>query len=118
MKIRRFLQQHYSTAAGESPVGHAAAILAGLALVIIGGGLIASVVFAPLGTTTAVLGFFVLTVGLFAHIQSPLSVKDLVDTVIGLSGAAIAATFAIVVAAMVVGFGVTLIVTFFRALMQ
>jgi hypothetical protein len=35
-----------------------------------------------------------------------------------LSGAAIAATFAIVVAAMVMGFGATLIVSFFRALMQ
>ena len=118
MSIRSYLRQHYSTTAGESPVGHAAAILAGLALVIIGGGLIASVVFAPLGMPTTVLGLFVLAGGLFAHIQSPLSAKDLVDTVIGLSGAAIAATFAIVVAAMVVGFGATLIVTFFRALMQ
>ena len=118
MSIRCFVRQHYSTAAGESPVGHGAAVLAGLALVIIGGGLIASVAFAPLGTTTGVLGLFVLAVGLFAHIQTPLSVKDLVDTVIGLSGAAIAATFAIAMAAMVIGFSATLIVTFFRALTQ
>jgi hypothetical protein len=118
MNIRGFLRQHYSTAAGESPVGHAATILAGLALVIIGIGLIASVAFAPIGTTTMVLGLLILAGGLFAHIQSPLSVKDLVDTVIGLSGAAIAATFAIVVAAMVIGFGATLVVSFFRALSQ
>ena len=118
MSIRSFLKQHYSAAAGESLVGHAVAILAGLTLVAIGAGLIVSVAFAPLGTTITVLGLLILGDGLFAHIRSPLRLKDLVDTGIGLSGAAIAATFAIVVGAMVIGFGATLIVSLFRALMK
>ena len=116
MSVQGFMRRHYSSAVGESPVGHAAAILAGLTLVVIGAGLIMSVVFVPLGVTIAVLGLFILGGGVFAHIQSPFNFKEAIDTVIGLSGAAIAATFAIIVAVMVVGLCVTVLVSAFRLL--
>jgi hypothetical protein len=114
MSIQNFVRQHYSPSVGESPVGHATAILAGLALVVIGTALIVSVIFVPLGVTTVVLGLFILGAGLFAHIQSPLNFKDLVDVVISLSGAAIAITFALIVAVMVIGMVVTVLVSAFR----
>ena len=47
---------------------------------------------------------------------SPVDVAELLDAAIGLSGAAIAAGFAFVVAAMVTGFVVTLVVSAFRLL--
>lgn len=116
MSMQDFVRQHYSARVGESPAGHAAAILAGLALVAIGIALIVSVVFVPLGVTTSVLGLLILGAGLFAHIQSPLNFKDLLDVIVGLSGAAIAATFAIIVAVMVIGMIITILVSVFRLL--
>ena len=114
MTVRSFIHRHYSPEVGESPIGHAAVILAGLVLLIIGGGLIASVVFVPAGVTIGVLGLLVLGGGVFAHIRSPLTFRDLMDTVISMSGAAIAATFAIAVVVMIIGFGLTVLVSAFR----
>ena len=61
-----------------------------------------------------VLGMLLFGAGVFAHIKSPLRLSDLMDAVIGLSGAALAFTFAIAVAAVAVGFGVTVLVGAFR----
>ena len=114
MTIQDFIHRHYSPALGESPTGHAIAILAGLGLMVIGGALVMSVVFLPAGVAIGTLGLLLLGAGLFAHITSPLTFAELMDVVIGLSGAAITLTFAITIAAIVVGFGVTVIVSVFE----
>lgn len=114
MTVHNFFHRHYSSAVGESPAGHAIAILAGLVLIAVGGGLIASVVFLPAGIAIGVLGVLTLGAGLFAHIMSPLTFADLMDTIVGLSGAAITLTFAIAIVAVVAGFGVTVLVSLFR----
>jgi hypothetical protein len=118
MTVQDFFHRHYSTAVGESPTGHAVAVLAGLALIVIGTALIVSVVFMPAGVVIAVLGLLILGAGVFAHIMSPLTFAELMDAVVGLSGAAIAATFAIAVVAVVAGFGVTVLVSLFRWLVN
>ena len=114
MTVHNFIHRHYSPAVGESPAGHAIAILAGLALIAIGGGLVASVVFLPAGIAIGVLGVLVLGAGLFAHIMSPLTFRDLMDTMVGLSCAAITLTFAIAIVAVAAGFGMTVLVSLFR----
>ena len=114
MSVQSFVRRHYSRNAGESPIGHATAILGGLTLVAIGAGLIASVVFIPVGVTLSILGLLILGGGIFAHIQSPLKFSELMDTVVGLAGAAIALTFVIAAAAMGIGFGVAVLVSVFR----
>lgn len=114
MSVQSFMRRHYSPDLGESPIGHAAAVLAGLTLVAIGGGLVASVVFIPVGVTIGVLGLLILAGGVFAHIQSPLKFSELMDAVVGLAGAAIALTFMIAAAAMVIGLGVAVFVSVFR----
>jgi hypothetical protein len=118
MVVQDFIHRHYSPAVGESPVGHAIAIVAGVMLVAIGAALGVSVVFLPAGIVIGVLGLLILGAGIFAHIMSPLTFTDLMDAVIGLSGAAIAMTFAIAIATLVVGFGLTLCVSVFRWLMS
>ena len=118
MTVQDFFHRHYSPALGESPTGHAIAILAGLGLIVIGGGLVASVVFFPAGVAIGVLGVLLLGAGVFAHITSPLKFADLMDAVIGLSGAAITLTFAIAIAAIVAGFGITVLVSLLRWLMN
>jgi hypothetical protein len=118
MTVQDFIHRHYSPALGESPTGHAIAILAGLGLTAIGGGLVMSIVFLPAGIAIGVLGVLLLGAGVFAHITSPLRFSDLMDAVIGLSGAAIALTFAIAIGAVAVGFGVTVLVSLFRWLMN
>src|SRR5687768_10275001 len=114
MPFQEFIHRHYSPAVGESPTGHAIAILAGLALIAIGAALIVSVVFLPAGLAIGVLGVLILGAGVFSHIMSPLTFADLMDAVVGLSGAAITLTFAIAVAAIVAGFGVSVFVSFLR----
>ena len=114
MTVQNFIHRHYSSAVGESPAGHAIAILAGLGLIAIGGGLVASVVFLPAGIAIGILGVLMLGAGLFAHIMSPLTFTDLMDTMVGLSGAAITLTIAIAIAAIVAGFGLTVVVSLFR----
>ena len=108
-----FIHRHYSPAVGESPAGHAIAILAGTALVAVGGGLVASIVFLPAGVTIGVLGVLLLGTGVFAHIMRPITFADLMDATVGLSGAAIALTFAIAIFAIVAGFVLAVIVSLF-----
>jgi hypothetical protein len=114
MPVQDFIHRHYSPAVGESPTGHAIAVLAGLALIAVGAALIVSVVFLPAGIAIGLLGVVILGAGVFSHIMSPLTFADLMDAVVGLSGAAITLTFVIAVAAIVAGFGVTVLVSFFR----
>ena len=61
---------------GESPAGHAVAVLAGLLLIAIGAALVVSVVFLPAGIAIGVLGALILCAGAFAHILSPLTFTD------------------------------------------
>ncbi|RPI57625.1 MAG: hypothetical protein EHM55_01180 [Acidobacteria bacterium] len=114
MTVQEFFHRHYSPAVGESPTGHAVAVLAGLALIVIGAALVVSVVFMPAGIAIGVLGILILGAGIFAHIVSPLTLAELMDAVIGLSGAAITVTIAIAIMAVVAGFGITVFVSFFR----
>jgi hypothetical protein len=114
MTIQSFVRQHYSPAAGESPVGHAVAVLSGLALVAMGAALVASIVFLPAGVAIGLLGLLIAGGGVFLHIQSPLKLSELLDALVGLAGAAIAMTFMIAVATFVIGFGVTVAVSLFR----
>lgn len=110
MNVQAFVRRHYSPDVGESPVGHVAAVLAGLACIALGAGLmIASIVFAPLGTVIGLLGMMLLAGGIFAHIQSPFKLSDALDAAVGLTGAAIAMTFSLIIAAMVLGLAVTAI---------
>jgi hypothetical protein len=118
MTVQDFIHRHYSPAVGESPTGHAIAILAGLALTVIGAALIVSVVFLPAGIAIGLLGLLMLGAGVFAHIMSPLRLADLLDAVVGLSGAAITLTFAVAIVAVVTGFGITVLVSLFRWLMN
>jgi len=118
MTVYDFIHRHYSPAVGESPTGHAVAILGGCALILMGGALVASVVFLPAGIALIVLGVLILGGGIFAHITSPLKFADLMDAVIGLSGAAITLTLAIAIAAIVAGFGITVVTSFLRWLMN
>jgi hypothetical protein len=112
MKVHAFLQRHYSPELGESPIGHAAAILSGLTLMAVGGAMVATVVLVPLGTVFGLLGVMLLAGGVFAHIQSPLSLTDLLDTIVGLTGAAIAMTFSLTVLAMAAGLVFTALYAF------
>jgi len=73
-----------------------------------------TVVFLSAGIAIGVLGVLILGTGVFAHILSPLTFGDLMDAVIGLSGAAITLTIAIVIATFVAGFGITVFVSLFR----
>lgn len=114
MKVHSFLHNHYSPALGESPIGHAAAVLSGLTLIAMGGVMVAAVVLVPLGTVLGLLGVMLVAGGVFAHIQSPLKFTDLLDTVVGLTGAAIAMTFSLAVLAMAAG----LVFTALYALVQ
>jgi len=118
MTVQHFIHSHYSSAVGESPAGHAVAVLAGLALIATGAGLVVSIVFLPAGIAIGALGVLILGAGLFAHIMSPLTLSDLMDTMVGLSGAAIALTIAIAVAAVAAGFSITVFVSLFRWLVS
>ena len=118
MTVQDFIHRHYSPAVGESPAGHAIAVLAGLMLIVIGAALVVTVVFMPAGIAIGILGVLILGAGIFAHIMSPLRFSDLMDAVVGLSGAAITLTFAVAIAAVVTGFGITVLVSLFRWLMN
>ena len=100
--------------AEESATGHAAAMLSGLTLIAIGAAMVATVVLVPLGAVFTVLGVMLFGFGVFAHIQSPLKLTDLLDTLVGLTGAAIAMTFSLTVLAMAVGLVVTALYAFLQ----
>ena len=87
-------------------------------MIVVGGALVLSVVFLPAGIAIGVLGVLLLGAGVFAHITSPLKFSDLMDAVVGLSGAAITLTIAIAIAAIVAGFGITVLVSLLRWLMN
>jgi hypothetical protein len=114
MSAHTFVRRHYSQTAGESPTGHAMAVLAGFTLIAIGGGLIASVALVEVGVPIGILGLLMLGTGIVGHIQSPLTFSDVMDTVIGLTGAAIAATFTIAVMVMATLLLVSVLVSVFR----
>ena len=105
MSVHTFLHRHYSPQVGESPTGHALAIVTGAAMMAAGLGLALSVVFLPVGTVIGLLGLFILVEGVFAHIQRPLKLRDLLDDIVGLAGAAIALTFALAIVFFLVTFG-------------
>ena len=111
MTVQDFIHRHYSPAVGESPGGHAIAVLAGLVLVAVGAALVVSIVFLPAGIAIGGLGILVFGGGIFGHIMRPLTFSDLMDTVIGLSGAAITLTLVVATAAIVAGFCLSVIVS-------
>lgn len=114
MTVQDFIHRHYSRAVGESPVGHAVAVMSGLALTTMGGALVMSIVLIQPGVAIGILGMLILGAGLFAHITSPLTFADLLDTVVGLSGVAITLTLVIAIVTFLVGFSVTVFVSLFQ----
>ena len=103
MKAHSFVHDHYSTEVGESPAGHAAAILGGLVMMVAGLGLALTVALLPVGLVVGLLGLFIFGAGAYGHIRSPLRFNDLMDTIVGLAGAAIALTFTLAIATFVMG---------------
>jgi hypothetical protein len=113
MNAHTFVHDHYSPEVGESPTGHAAAMLSGLVMMVAGLGLVLTVALLPVGLVVGLLGLFIFGAGVFGHIRSPLKFKDLMETVVGLAGAAIGMTFTLAIAAFVVGFAGTVLVLLF-----
>jgi hypothetical protein len=113
MKALAFVHDHYSRAAGESPTGHAAAILGGLVMMTVGIGLVYTVALLPVGLVVGLLGLSLFGAGVFGHIRSPLKFKDLMETVVALAGAAIGMVFTLAIAAFVAGFVGTVLVLLF-----
>lgn len=114
MTLQTFFQRHFSTSSGESPIGHALAISAGFALLVVGTMLVASVVWIPAGIVMSVAGLLALVGGVWAHISNPLDLDELADSMVKLISAAIAVTFGLAVAAIIIGFVLTLVVSFVR----
>jgi small-conductance mechanosensitive channel len=114
MTVQTFFQRHYSPLAGESPTGHAIAVLGGLVLMALGAVIALSLVLLPLGSVIGLVGLMVFGAGVFAHIQSPLKLRDLMDAIVTLTGAAIAGTFALAVLATAVGLMLTAFIAFFQ----
>jgi hypothetical protein len=77
-----------------------------------------SVVWIPAGIVIGLVGLFALIGGIWAHISAPLNVSDLADSAIKLTGVAIAMTFGLAVAAMAVGFTLTVLVSLIRWLVS
>lgn len=113
MKSQTFIHDHYSPEAGESPTGHAAAVLVGAVLMAVGIALALTMALLPVGLAIGLLGLLIFGGGVFGHIRSPLKLKDLLDTIVGLAGAAIGMTFTLAIAAFVVGFTATVLVLLF-----
>jgi hypothetical protein len=113
MKAQTFVHDHYSAEVGESPAGHAAAVLGGIILIVAGAGIAATVALLPVGLVIGLLGLLIFGGGIFGHIRSPLKFKDLMGTVVGLAGAAIGMTFTLAIAAFLVGFAITVVVLLF-----
>jgi hypothetical protein len=113
MNLQAFIQRHYSRAMGESPVGHALAVAVGLVLVVIGTALVVSIVWIPAGVVIGIAGVLALIGGIWGHITDP-KMEDLADSMVKLTGAAIALTFGLTVAAIVIGFLLTVMVSSFQ----
>ena len=114
MKVQAFIHRHFSPSVNESPIGHAAALLAGITLAVAGGALVASVAFAPLGLVIGLLGVMLLSAGVAAHIPSPVTFTDAMDVVVGLAGAAIAMSWVVIAAAIAVGLALTALFEIFQ----
>jgi hypothetical protein len=109
MKASSFFHRHYLVA-GESFTTHAAAVLTGAVMMIVGLALAATVTFLPVGLVVGLLGLFIFGGGVFAHIQSPVKFRDLLDSTVALAGAAIGMTFALAVLLFLVAISVSVIV--------
>jgi len=114
MNLQTFVQRHYSPTAGESPLGHAGVVVAGFALMAVGTFLVASIVWIPAGVVIGLVGLLALIGGVWAHISKPVNLSELADSAVKLTGAAIAMAFGLAVAAMIVGFALTVLVSFIR----
>jgi hypothetical protein len=110
MKAQTFVHDHYSQEAGESPVGHASAVVGGLAITLVGIGFLLTVAMLPIGVVVVLLGLLIFGAGLFGHIRSPLGFKDLLETIVGLASAAIGMTFTLAIAVFIMGFVGTVLV--------
>jgi hypothetical protein len=109
MKASSFFHRHYLVA-GESFTTHAAAVLTGGVMMIVGLALATTVTFLPVGLVVGLLGLFIFGGGIFAHIQSPVKFRDLLDSTIALAGAAIGMTFTLAVLLFLVAISVSVIV--------
>src|SRR5438046_6165919 len=118
MKAHTFVHDHYSLDAGESPTGHALAIMGGLLLVAVGVGLALTVALLPVGVVIGLLGLFIFGAGVMGHISSPLKFKDLLETIVSLAGMAIGLTFTLAIATFVAGFVITVCVLLFGFIRQ
>jgi hypothetical protein len=118
MTLQTFIRQHFSTASGESPVGHALAIVVGFVLLVISTVLLASIPWIPAGVVIGIAGLLALIFGVWGHITSPVNLEDLADSMVKLTGAAIAMTFGLAAAAMVAGFVLTVLVSLIRWLVS
>jgi len=108
MKANSFINRHYF-AGNESLTTHAAAVAVGVAMMIAGLALTATVAFLPVGVVIGILGLLIFGGGIFAHIQRPVKFHDLLDATVSLAGAAIAMTFGLAIALFLVAFSISII---------
>lgn len=113
MAAHTFVHDHYSPEVGESPTGHAAAMLVGLVMMAAGIGLACTVALLPIGVVVGLLGLLVFGGGMSGHIRSPLKLRDLMETIVGLAGAAIGMTITLAIATFIAGFALTVFVLLF-----
>jgi hypothetical protein len=99
---------------GESVLGHGLILAAAFLLLVIATILAASVVWIPAAVVVGIVGLFALAGGIWAHITNPVNVEDLADSLVKMTGAAIAITFGIAVIATVAGYAVSVVVGLLR----
>jgi cadmium resistance protein CadD (predicted permease) len=99
---------------GESVLGHGLILAAGFLLLVIATLLAASVVWIPAAVVVGIVGMFALAGGIWAHITNPVNVEDLADSLVKMTGAAIAITFGIAVIATIAGYAVSVVVGLLR----
>ena len=71
MKAPTFVHDHYSAGVGESPTGHAAAILGGLITMAVGTGFVLTVALLPVGIVVSLLGLFRSTANMLCNEEWP-----------------------------------------------
>jgi hypothetical protein len=108
MKATTFFHRHYLVA-GESFTTHAAAVLVGVTMMLAGLAVTSTVALLPVGIVIGLLGLLIFGGGVFAHIQSPVKFRDLLDTVVSLATVAIGMTFTLAVLLFLVAFSVSVI---------
>ena len=107
MTVLEIIHRRYSSAAGESPAGHFAAVLAGLGLMAISVVLIASVAAIPPGIVIGLVGIMLVGAGIVGHIKGPLTLRGGLDVVVGLTAAAVPLMLVLIATAMVLGLAFT-----------